>query len=168
MRKIIIIYNSKTGFSKRYAQWLAEDVGGQIVPYSARDNLVPAEFDALILVGGLYAGTMRGLKWLEKQLPKLTGKRVAALAVGASTEDSRELAQTLQKLFDPLPQIHGFYCRGGLDYAHMGAIDRAMMAGLRAMLKKSGQTEQLREVSSSFDAARRENLEQIESWLQKE
>ena len=47
----------------------------------------------------------------------------------------------------------------------MGAVDRAMMAGMRAMLRRQGQEEALRLVSVSFDAVRRENLAEIERWL---
>ena len=33
MTHTVIIYCSKTGFSQRYAQWLAEDTGAEILPY---------------------------------------------------------------------------------------------------------------------------------------
>lgn len=163
MTHTVIIYCSKTGFSQRYAQWLAEDTGAEILPYQKRGALHLDAFDTIILVGGLYAGTMRGLPWLKKQ--QLAGKRAAAVAVGASPADSPELAQTMEKLFAGQTQIRSFYCRGGLDYARMGAVDRAMMAGMRAMLRRQGQEEALRLVSASFDAVRRENLAEIERWL---
>ena len=163
MKKTVVIYCSKTGFSEKYARWLAEELGCCAVPYGERRGLKLAAFETVILIGGLYAGTMRGLPWLKKQ--QLAGKRAAAVAVGASPADSPELAQTMEKLFAGQTQIRSFYCRGGLDYARMGAVDRAMMAGMRAMLHRQGQEEALRLVSVSFDAVRRENLAEIERWL---
>ena len=35
----IVIYRSKTGFTKRYAQWLAEDLGCEAAAYENRDKV---------------------------------------------------------------------------------------------------------------------------------
>ena len=60
MGKTIIIYSSKTGFSRRYAQWLAEDLGERAVSFQDRNTLRLQDFDTIILFGGLYAGQMSG------------------------------------------------------------------------------------------------------------
>lgn len=169
MKNTIIIYRSKTGFSRRYAQWLAEDLDCRAVPYRDRNQAGWADYGTVILAGGLYAGQMAGLKWLEKQLPRLRGKRVAALAVGCAPMDFPGLPESMEKLFGPLPQVRGFYCQGGLDYEHMGAVDRAMMAALRAMLRgKPESAAMLEGISRSFDAAKREYLAPIRAWAEKE
>lgn len=166
MDKTIIIYRSKTGFSKRCAQWLGEDLGCRAANWSERRGLDLAEYGTVILVGGLYAGQMAGLKWLVKQLPRLEGKRTAAVALGASPAESSELRETMEKLFTPLPQVRGFYCQGGLDYEHMGAVDRTLMAGLRSMLRKDPEkAEMLEVISKSFDALKRESLEPVLAWV---
>ena len=136
MKKTIIIYRSKTGFSQRYAQWMAEELGCRAVPFQDRGAVRLGEYDTIILAGGLYAGQMAGLKWLAKRLPDLAGKRIAALAVGCAPMDTPDLGESMDKLFGPLPQVRGFYCQGGLDYEHMGAVNRTLMAGLRSMLRK--------------------------------
>ena len=156
MKKTIIIYRSKTGFSQRYAQWMAEELGCRAVPFQDRGAVRLGEYDTIILAGGLYAGQMAGLKWLAKRLPDLAGKRIAALA------------ESMDKLFGPLPQLRGFYCQGGLDYAHMGAVDRAMMAALRAALRRKKDAQAMLEgISHSFDGARRENLSEILDWARR-
>ena len=165
MDKTIIIYRSKTGFSRRCALWLGEDLRCRAADWSERKGLDLAAYSTVILVSGLYAGQMAGLKWLTKQLPRLEGKRVAAVALGASPAESPECKETLEKLFKPLPQVRWFYCQGGLDYEHMGAVDRAMMAALRAALKaKPDQAEMLAGIAKSFDGTRREYLEPVIRW----
>ena len=134
MNRILIIYHSKTGFSKRYAQWLAEELNGRTLPFRDRKSADLTEYDTIILTGGLYAGQMSGLKWLKKQLPALAGKRLAAVAVGCAPIGIPGQAESMAQLFGGTPEIQGFYCQGGLDYEHMGAVDRAMMAALRAAL----------------------------------
>ena len=165
MKKTIIIYRSKTGFSQRYAQWMAEELGCRAVPFQDRGAVRLGEYDTIILAGGLYAGQMAGLKWLAKRLPDLAGKRIAALAVGCAPMDTPGLGESMDKLFGPLPQVREFYCQGGLDYARMGAVDRAMMAALRAALRRKKDAQAMLEgISHSFDGARRENLSEILDW----
>ena len=168
MDKTIIIYRSKTGFSRRYAQWLAEDLRCQAADYRERNRLRLPEYGTIILAGGLYAGQMSGLGWLKQQLPGLAGERIAALAVGCAPADTPDLPESMEKLFGPLPQVRGFYCQGGLDYEHMGAVDRAMMAALRAALKaRPDQADMLEGISRSFDGSRREYLEPVVQWAGK-
>lgn len=165
MRSTIIIYSSKTGFSKRYAQWLAEDLNCPTLPFRDRKGADLTKYDTIILTGGLYAGQMSGLKWLKSQLPALAGKRLAAVAVGCSPMDWPGQAKSLTQLFGGTPEIRGFYCQGGLDYDHMGAVDRTMMAALRMMLKaQKNQQEMLKGISQSFDGTNREYLAPVIQW----
>lgn len=166
MDKTVIIYRSKTGFSRRYAQWLAEDLQCQAVDFRERNRLRLPEYGTIILAGGLYAGQMAGLGWLKKQLPGLAGRRIAALAVGCAPAGTPDLPESMDKLFGSTPQIKGFYCQGGLDYEHMGAVDRAMMAALRASLKgKPEAAEMLAGISRSFDASDRSSLAPLIQWV---
>lgn len=165
--KILILYSSKTGFSKRYAQWLAESLNCKAIPFKERRNTSLREYEKIIFFGGLYAGRMSGLKWLKSKLPELSGKGLAAVAVGCSPMDSPGLSESMTKLLGGTPEIKGFYCQGGLDYEHMGAVDRAMMAALRAALKSQpDKAEMLAVISQSFDGSRREYLAPIIQWAQ--
>lgn len=162
----IIIYHSKTGFSQRYAQWLAEDLNCQVLPYRERKSLDWEKYGTIILVGGLYAGNMSGLGWLKKQ--PAAGKRIAAVAVGCSPVGWPDQEKNMKKLLDGT-SIQGFYCQGGLDYARMGTVDRAMMAALRAALKgKPEMADMLAGISRSFDGSKREYLEPVARWAAEE
>lgn len=165
MSGTIIIYSSKTGFSQRYAQWLAEDLDCQALPFRDRKNADLKKYDAVILAGGLYAGKMSGLGWLKRQLPALKDKRVAAVAVGCAPVENPGLPDSMAQLFGGTPEIRGFYCQGGLDYGRMGTVDRAMMAAMRSFLKKKGgQEEALEVISRSFDGSKRSFLEPVVEW----
>ena len=165
MSGTLVIYHSKTGFSKRYAQWLAEDLGCQALPFRDRKCVDVSEYDTVILAGGLYAGQMSGLKWLKSQLPALAGKRLAAVAVGCAPMGNPTLPESMEELFGGTPEIKGFYCQGGLDYQRMGAVDRTMMAALRAALKRKPEmAEMLAVISRSFDGTKREYLEPVIRW----
>ena len=163
--KVLIIYHSKTGFSKRYAQWLAEALDCRAIPFKERKRVSENDYEKIIFFGGLYAGQMSGLKWLQNKLPELSGKRLAAVAVGCAPMDGPDLSESMTKLFGGTPEIKGFYCQGGLDYEHMGAVDRAMMAALRAALKRKPEmAEMLNVISHSFDGTKREYLDPVIRW----
>ena len=50
----------------------------------------------------------------------------------------------------------------------MGAVDRAMMAALRAALRRKKDAQAMLEgISHSFDGARRENLSEILDWARR-
>ena len=165
MNRTIILYHSKTGFSQRYAQWLAESLGCPAVPFRDRKSLNLPEYETILLFGGLYAGNMSGLGWLKKQLPALAGRHIAAVAVGCAPMESPSLSESMEKLLGDTPQIKGFYCQGGLAYDRMGAVDRAMMAALRAMLRgKPEQSDMLAGISQSFDGTKRAYLDPIIEW----
>ena len=165
MSGTLVIYHSKTGFSKRYAKWLAEDLHCQALPFRDRKHADLTKYDTIILTGGLYAGQMSGLKWLKSRLPELSGKRLAAVAVGCAPMGNPGLPESMAQLFGGTPEIKGFYCQGGLDYEHMGAVDRTMMAVLRRMLKtRKNQQAMLEGISRSFDGTNREYLAPVIRW----
>ena len=167
--KVLILYSSKTGFSQRYAQWLGEALDCRAVPFKERKSVDMSGYEGIVLFGGLYAGQMSGLKWLKKQLPALAGKRIAAVAVGCAPMEIPDLPESMEKLFGGNPEIKGFYCQGGLDYEHMGAVDRTLMAGLRSMLRKDPEkAEMLDYISKSFDVLKRESLEPVLAWVRGE
>ena len=164
MSNSVIIFSSKTGFSERYAEWLAQDLSCQAVPFKDRNALNLTKYDTIILIGGLYAGKMSGLKWFKSQ--SFPGKRLAAIAVGCSPAGFPGQDESMRQLFGSSPQIKGFYCQGGLDYEYMGAVDRAMMAALRRILRsKPDQKAMLEGISHSFDATNRTFLLPVLTWL---
>ena len=72
--KTLILYHSKTGFTERYAKWLAEALQGDCVPFQNRRKIDLSLYDRVVFGAGCHAGTIRKLKWLKDNLPKLAGK----------------------------------------------------------------------------------------------
>ena len=56
--KIIVIYNSQTGFTKRYAEWIAEATGADCLALSAAKAKNLADYDAIIFGGWACAGNI--------------------------------------------------------------------------------------------------------------
>ena len=112
-------------------------------------------------------GKINGLNWLKKQLPKLEGKKLVVLAVGASAADFPDVQNTLNKNFteEELKKVRTFYVQAGLSYEKMGVKDRFLMAGLRKMLKKQDpDSEMYKMVLKSFDASSRDFILPLVSY----
>ena len=135
--KTIVVYRSKTGFTKKYAEWIAEELQADLREY----RRVSAEelhlYDTIVYGGGLYAGGINGLKSFEKSLPYLRDRKIIVFATGA-TPDRPETSMELRKLNfteEQLEYMHFFYLRGGFDFSKLGLIDKFLMIMLKCKLR---------------------------------
>lgn len=170
--KTLVLYFSKTGFTQRYAEWIAEETDADCEPFDHRDGVRFGDYDAVAFGSSVRAGAIRKLSWFKRQIPDWEGKRLAVFAVGAmpgGAGAARQLfAQNLSEA--ERRRIAAFYLPGGLDYARMGAVDRAMMAVYRKMLagKKNPSPEDeaaLRTISQSYDLSDRAAIEPVVAWI---
>jgi len=170
--KTIIIYYSKTGFTRQYAQWLAQDIGAECVPYEKRKGIRLDSYDAIVFGGRLRAGAIGGAKWFFRQAAELKEKRLALFFTGAMPPDPEGIQRAVAQNVPAQEQgrIPAFYLWGGLNYEKMGFVDRAMMAGFRKMLasKKAPSPEEqeaAKMVAQSYDKTARGNLRELEAYL---
>ena len=80
----IILYKSKYGATKKYAEWIAERTGFACIKTDEADVKKLAEYDTIILGGGVYASGIAGLSFLKKNVDKLAGKKILVYCCGAS------------------------------------------------------------------------------------
>ena len=158
-----ILYVSKTGFTRRYAQWIAQRLGARALPFS-RGNARKAAGNETILFGSsLHAGRIRKAKWLKRRLPGWRDKRIVLFVTGAMP-DGPDAQNTLRQNFtgEEWAAIKAFYLPGGLCYERMGWFDRMMMAGFRRFLQKSQPDgEAARMVAHSYDLSNEGAIENL-------
>ena len=170
--KTIVIYNSQTGFTKRYAQWIAEKVNADCIEYSKAKRMDLDSYDSIVFGGWALGGSISKLGWFKKNISRWKDKKLVAFCVGASPADNPEIEQTLPKNFseEELKNIKWFYCPGGLDYEKMSVTSRMMMKTFVKFLKaKKDKTEedleQIRIMSSSYDISDIKYIEPIIDYL---
>lgn len=172
--KTIVIYRSKTGFTKRYARWIAEAAGAECVELSkARKKNLDA-YEAIVFGGGAYAGRISGLSWFKGNMDKWNGKQLIVFCVGANPADRPEIEPALKSNFQEteLQKIQLFYCPGGLNYEKMSALSRLMMKFfVKTLQAKKNKTrddeEMIRIISSSYDISDKKYIKPILSVLSK-
>lgn len=170
--KTIVIYNSQTGFTKRYAQWIAEKATAECIEYNKAKKINFDSYEAIIFGGWAVAGSISKLKWFKQNISKWKDKKLVVFCVGASPIENPEIEATLPKNFteEELKQVRWFYCPGGLDYEKMPATSKVAMKMFVKMLnskknKTEDDMEQIRMVSSSYDISDVKYIEPIIQYL---
>ena len=137
MKRGIILYRSKYGAAKRYANWLAQETGFDCVEIGKADIDAVRQVPAVILCGGIYAGGIGGIGWIQAHWQALQGCKLAVFAVGASPWDADALRELrARNLKPPMEKIPCFYGRGAWDESVMGLRDRVLVKLLKKMTAK--------------------------------
>lgn len=142
--KTIVIYTSQTGFTKRYAQWIAEAPGADCLTLSAAKKENLDAYEAIIFGGWACAGGISRLGWFKNNMDQWVDKKLIAFCVGASPMDSPEIEPALRRNFTEAERerISVFYCPGGLNYEKMPAPSRLLMKMfVRTLKAKKDKTE---------------------------
>ena len=73
--KGIVIYKSKYGSTKKYAEWISERTGFDCVESGKINAKQLADYDTVIFGGGIYASGIAGISFLKKNIVALNGKK---------------------------------------------------------------------------------------------
>ncbi len=135
--KTIVAYRSKSGYTKKYAQWIAEELGCDIKENPELSDI--SGYDTIIYGGGMYAGGFNGGKLITKNLDKLSGKKIALFAVGSNPGREHEMKVFWDRVLTAEQQktIGYFYLRGGFDFDRLTASDKVLMKMLKVKLQKT-------------------------------
>lgn len=162
--RVIVVYHSKTGFSKKYAQWIAAALHCDAV---ADKDLTPQQWQrsgSVIYGGGLMAGKIHGFSKIRRR-PDAVKKLIAVFAVGATPKESSALIEKIPR--DNFTSEEGafpfFYFEGGLNYGEMGFLSKKMLKMMRCSLEKKEQRtaeeeDMLRIFADSYDHSNKESI----------
>lgn len=134
----IVIYKSKYGSTKAYAEWIAEALGCEAKEAKAikTDDLLG--YDTIIYGGGLYAEVINGVHLITKNLEKLSGKKIAVFSTGITPLSCREYYDTLvlEKNFTPdqLAQLRVFNFMGKMVLDELSLVHRTALKTLKKIM----------------------------------
>ena len=145
--KTIVIYNSQTGFTKRYAQWIAEAAGADCLALPDAKKKDLTAYEAIIYGGWACAGSISKISWFKRNMDKWADKKLIAFCVGGSPIDSPEIDIALKRIFNEAEQekVKTFYCPGGFNYERMSAPSKLMMKlFIKSLNAKKEKTEEIK------------------------
>lgn len=135
--KAIVIYRSKTGFIKKYAEWISKALDAEIANAQDVNLSILKKYDVIVYGGGVYAVGINGIKSFKQFFPELKNQAIVVFAAGASPVRESTRQEILDNNFTKEEQgcIQFFYLRGGFDYKRLGFVDRLLMNVLKFKLK---------------------------------
>ena len=138
MRKTIVIYNSKTGYTKKYAEWIASELAAEISEQRDFKSERYKEFDNIIFGGSLYAAGISGLKKFTKSLDAVEEKKIIVFATGLSLKSEEVRTEVMKANFKSAfeKKIEFFYFRGGFDFQNLPALDKVLMQLKKKMIER--------------------------------
>lgn len=166
--RTIVIYNSQTGFTKRYAEWIAEAAGADCLALAEAKKKNLEEYEAIVFGGWACAGGISKLAWFKNNMDKWTDKRLIVFCVGGSPIENPEIMPALKQNFkeSELKRVSIFYCPGGFCYEKMSASSKLMMKmfikGLKAKKNKTEKEQvMVKMLSTSYDISDKKYVEPI-------
>ena len=159
---MLIAYESKTGFTKKYADMLASKTGLEAVRVKELPKNCSEE---IIFLGWMKAGKVQGLK----KARKCNITAVCASGTARTADPNTETVVARNKIAN----IPFFYLRGGcLPLRELKGMDKTMLSMFLKMLKsRKNANEEIAEsisiIENGFDGVKEENLEPLLEWLNK-
>lgn len=158
---MIIVYESKTGFTKKYADMLAAKTGFQAFRVSELAKVNRGE--DIIFLGWMKAGGIQGLS-------KVRGCNIKAVcASGTARKPEPDEAAVVSR--NKIVGIPFFYLRGGcIPLKELKGMDKILLTMFMKMLKnRKDKDEELEEaisnIENGFDGVKEENLLPFLEWL---
>ena len=173
--KTLVIYTSQTGFTKRYAEWISEELDADI--YELKDvkkktNDFFETYEAIIYAGWCMAGMVVKVKWFFEKSACWNNKKLSIVAVGASPNDNPEVDEFLNNLLtdEQRPFIKAFYCQGGINYDKMNFTSRTAMKMFANSLKKNKNSslddkKKGEMISRSYDISDKRFIDQVVDYI---
>ena len=138
--KNLIVYGSKYGSSRKYAEKLSELTGIYLADYKEVSDL--KAYDNVIYLGGIYAGKIRGLKKTAKKLRNDARLILVTVSLGNPNLDDKlkEDVRTQNKKLIKKPlleKIKFFHLVGSMDYPNLKGFDKKIIKFVFKMFLKN-------------------------------
>lgn len=167
--KILVTYKSKTEFTKRYAEMIAQEVNGMLMDFKEVTAEKMSEFDVVVYGGGLYAGMINGYKKAKEMFEKSSAKKFILFATGGTpNEATKEIDEVWKNNLsaEELESIPHFYMQGGICYEKMSFPDKTIMKMMSKVLSKKKNKDSAEEgfaqaIKNSYDISSKEYAEPL-------
>lgn len=162
--KRLVVYQSSTGFTQQYAEWIAKELNCEANALKNVSKQVLSEYEMIVFGGWLMGNTIMGLDKVEKACK---GKLIV-FAVGASERSGEVIHDVIEA--NHLGDLPFFYMQGGIQFEKLDFVKRNMLSLTRKKLaKKQNKTSRdiymEKALSASFNASDRRYIKLLVDFL---
>lgn len=173
---IIVIYKSKYGSTRTYAEWIASDLNCEAV--DAKDVKIEdlEKYDTIIYGGGLYAEVISGVTLITRNLDKLENKKIIVYSTGITPLKYKEYYDKLviEKNFKPqmLEKIKVFNFMGKMIIDELSMPHRAALRTLKQIMSAKKEPSEMERLlidlcDTSGDFCDRESIKDLIQYVRK-
>lgn len=140
--KGIVIYGSKYGHTKEYATHIAKELDYTLSDVKKATKQMLMEHDLIIYGGGIYAGSIYGIKFITKNYSLIKDKVLVIFTCGQADpkleKSAAEILRGMNRSIDEDILKHSklFHYRSGIRYDKMRFLDKQMMKMFYKMMEK--------------------------------
>lgn len=168
MKKTVVIYKSTSGFTKKYAEWIAQSLNCDLLNRKQANLKKILDYEIIIYGGSLHAVGISGVDIISKNLPSLKEKTIVIFATGASPARPEIPSVVLNRNFtsDQQKQITFFYLRGGFDFNKLDLVNKALMTLMKWKIKSKKEWDSddkgmMAAFSNPIDFTDKDNLKEL-------
>ncbi len=138
----VVVYKTKYGATKKYAEWIAKALQADLFDASDLSADKLQHYDTIIYGGGLYAGGINGFSFIKKEFDRIKDKKLVLFTVGlANPKDTGQFQPIIDRsLTEEMKRaIKVFHFRGSMDYGELGLLHRAGMSFMKGQVARKGE-----------------------------
>jgi hypothetical protein len=106
---VAIAYFSILGSSRKYARWLAEDLGADLLHFRALSDARLDRYETVVVLSGTFGTWMPLTKFLKEHWPGLATKHVVVVAVGSIPADDPSSVQNYNSIPEEIRQAITYF-----------------------------------------------------------
>lgn len=113
--KTIVLYKSFLGTTRKYAEWLKEELKCDLKKFEEIEDEELKDYDLIIVASGTYAGRMPLTSFVKSRWDILKDKKVVAIAVGIAPEKEKWSVRSYEQIPNHIREkIKFFKIPGGI------------------------------------------------------
>ncbi len=165
----IVIYDSETGFTAKYALWIGEKLKCPFISIKEAAVKPLQHYQTLIFGGRMICEKPVGFDFLKKHLEEFPEQNLVVYVTGSG--DYSDMDWMKEKIFGEdvkkAAGIYSYFLHSGLNYDRMSKSHRLLMRLFCLILRLKGQKEDAGRLSESFDESRPEYVDDLVATVQK-
>ncbi|WMC93425.1 flavodoxin domain-containing protein [Kineothrix sp. MB12-C1] len=160
----VVVYKSSTGFTKTYAQWIADKLNCPVIDIKTAEKSTITEGKTVIYGGWIMGNSIVGLDKIRERKPH----NFVVYGVGSMPKTEAVVEQIRE--INKLESIPFFYMEGGFRFEKLSFPIKMMLKAMRKSIAKKGNKTETdlfmeRNLGTSFDNSNIKNIEPLVEYV---
>lgn len=139
MKDLAVVYMSKYGHTKQYADWLKEEFDADVIAASSFSPTKSLAYKVTVFASGVYGDKIQIMDWLKKNGTGINPAKIMIAAVSWYTNDSEEAKERLIRENYP-ENFRGivplFVINSGIDKKKISAVEKMQLVASQVAIDK--------------------------------